>query len=52
LTALVIDDVDTPALLALISTTTKSPALRELLLHSHEAFTGLPSRSGPAASPA
>jgi DNA-binding transcriptional LysR family regulator len=40
LTALTIDDVDTPALLALIWTATRSPALRQLLLHSHEAFTG------------
>ena len=39
LKALAIDDVDTPAVLALISTATKSPALRELLVHTHEAFT-------------
>jgi DNA-binding transcriptional LysR family regulator len=39
LNALVLDDVETPAVLALIWTTTKSPALRELLVHSHKAFT-------------
>jgi DNA-binding transcriptional LysR family regulator len=35
---LLIDDVDTPAVLALIWTAAKSPALRELLRHSREAF--------------
>jgi DNA-binding transcriptional LysR family regulator len=39
LKALSLDDVETPAVLALISTTTKSPALRELLVRCHEAFT-------------
>ena len=39
LKALALDDVETPAVLALISTTTKSPALRELLVRCHEAFT-------------
>jgi DNA-binding transcriptional LysR family regulator len=38
LKALALDDVETPAVLALISTATKSPALRQLLVHSHEAF--------------
>ena len=38
LRALVLDDIKTPALLALIWRTTNSPALRELLKHSHEAF--------------
>jgi DNA-binding transcriptional LysR family regulator len=38
LKALALDDVETPAVLALISTTTKSPALRELLVRCHEAF--------------
>ena len=38
LKALALDDVHTPAVLALISTATKSPALRELLAHCHEAF--------------
>lgn len=38
LKALALADVETPAVLALISTTTKSPALRELLIHGHEAF--------------
>lgn len=37
--ALAVDDIQTPAGLALIWTTTKSPALRELLLHSRQAFT-------------
>ena len=38
LKALVLDDIKTPALLALIWRTTHSPALRELLKQSHEAF--------------
>jgi DNA-binding transcriptional LysR family regulator len=33
-----IDDVDTPAVLALIWTSTMSPALHELVRHSHETF--------------
>jgi DNA-binding transcriptional LysR family regulator len=39
LKALPIDDIETPAVLALVWTTTKSPALRELLLHSRRALT-------------
>ncbi len=39
LTALAIEDVDTPALLALVWKSPHSPALRELLLHSRQAFT-------------
>jgi DNA-binding transcriptional LysR family regulator len=39
LTALTIDDVETPALLALIWKSTHSPAVRELLMHSRQAFT-------------
>lgn len=39
LTALAIDDIETPAVLALIWTTTNSPALRELLRHSRQACT-------------
>ena len=39
LRALVIDDVETPAILALIWRKTKSPALREFLLHARPAFT-------------
>jgi hypothetical protein len=39
LTALAIDDVETPALLALIWKPTHSPAVRELLVHSRQAFT-------------
>jgi DNA-binding transcriptional LysR family regulator len=38
LTALIIDDVKTPARLALIWKTTQSPAVRELLVHSRTAF--------------
>jgi DNA-binding transcriptional LysR family regulator len=53
LKALAIDDIETPAVLALIWTTTKSPALRELLLHSRRAFANpqpglVPSAGGPA----
>ncbi|MDQ0749264.1 DNA-binding transcriptional LysR family regulator [Streptomyces africanus] len=39
LTARTLDDVETPALLALIWKSQHSPALRELLLHSRRAFT-------------
>jgi DNA-binding transcriptional LysR family regulator len=39
LKALAIDDIQTPAVLALIWTPTKSPALHELLRHTHAAFT-------------
>ncbi|MFC9913431.1 LysR family transcriptional regulator [Streptomyces sp. NPDC127197] len=39
LTARTIDDIDTPALLALIWKSTHSPAVRELLVHSRQAFT-------------
>jgi len=39
LKALPLADVETPAVLALISTATKSPALRELLAHTRAAFT-------------
>jgi DNA-binding transcriptional LysR family regulator len=38
LTALAIDDVDAPALLALVWKGTHNPALRELLAHSRKAF--------------
>jgi DNA-binding transcriptional LysR family regulator len=38
LTALALDEIKTPALLALISKTTNNPALRELLRHCREAF--------------
>ena len=38
LTALLIDDVDTPALLALIWARAESPALHELLMQSRQAF--------------
>jgi DNA-binding transcriptional LysR family regulator len=54
LNALVIDDIETPAVLALIWTTAKSPALRELLRHCRQAFGSpqpgqLPSTDGRAA---
>jgi DNA-binding transcriptional LysR family regulator len=39
LKALPIDDIETPAVLALIWTTTDSPALRELLLQSRQTLT-------------
>jgi DNA-binding transcriptional LysR family regulator len=38
LTALTIDDIETPALLALIWKSAHSPAVRELLVHSRRAF--------------
>ncbi|MBL3669674.1 LysR family transcriptional regulator [Streptomyces sp. M2CJ-2] len=47
LTARTIDDVDTPALLALIWKNTHSPGMRELLVHSRRAFT----EPDPATSP-
>jgi DNA-binding transcriptional LysR family regulator len=54
LKALAIDDIETPAVLALIWTTTKSPALRELLRHSRRAFAyprpGLVPAAGEPAS--
>ncbi|MFI9770208.1 LysR family transcriptional regulator [Streptomyces sp. NPDC052415] len=39
LTARTIDDVEVPALLALIWKNTRSPGMRELLIHSRQAFT-------------
>ncbi|HWU08833.1 MAG TPA: LysR substrate-binding domain-containing protein [Streptomyces sp.] len=42
LTARVIDDVETPALLALVWRSTDNPALRELLVHSRQAFAAPP----------
>jgi DNA-binding transcriptional LysR family regulator len=47
LKALAIEDVRTPAVLALIWTTTRSPALRELLLHCRRAFQSEPESSAP-----
>jgi DNA-binding transcriptional LysR family regulator len=44
LSALAIDDIETPAVLALLWTTAPSPALRELLPHCRRAFTGSPPR--------
>ncbi|MEV8227282.1 LysR family transcriptional regulator [Streptomyces sp. NPDC079167] len=45
LTARIIDDVETPALLALVWRNANNPALRELLVHSRRAFTA-PAGSG------
>jgi DNA-binding transcriptional LysR family regulator len=50
LKALALDDIETPAVLALIWATTTSPALREFLLHSRRAFTGPPPGQVPAAA--
>ncbi|MEU7428066.1 LysR substrate-binding domain-containing protein [Streptomyces sp. NPDC040750] len=47
LTGRTIADVDTPALLALIWKSTHSPGMRELLVHSRQAFT----MPGPATFP-
>jgi DNA-binding transcriptional LysR family regulator len=38
LKALALDDVEAPAVLALVWAAQKSPALRELVVHSREAF--------------
>jgi len=40
LTGVAISDVETPAVLALIWTKVQSPALRELLTYSRDAFGG------------
>ncbi|MFE6974233.1 LysR family transcriptional regulator [Streptomyces sp. NPDC057682] len=48
LVALALDDVDTPALLALVWKGTHSPGMRELLVHSRRAFA-LPEPPPPAA---
>jgi DNA-binding transcriptional LysR family regulator len=46
LKSLSIDDIETPAVLALVWATVQSPALRELLRHCHQFFTGqLPNRA-------
>ncbi|MFE1286884.1 LysR family transcriptional regulator [Streptomyces sp. NPDC058751] len=42
LTARTIDDVETPALLALVWRSTHNPSVRELLVHSRRAFADLP----------
>ncbi|MFI9150607.1 hypothetical protein [Streptomyces sp. NPDC053367] len=47
LTARTIEDVDTPALLALIWKNSHTPGTRELLLHSRQAFT----KPGTATTP-
>ena len=46
LTAVAIKDVVTPALLALVWTRPESPALRELLVHSRQAFAPSAARVG------
>jgi len=51
LKTLVIDDIQTPAVLALIWTATENPALRELLHHSRQAFANPPDPPGAAAGP-
>ena len=49
LTALAIDDVKTPVLLALVWRTAHSPAVRELLVHSRRAFAKpAPGKNQPA----
>jgi DNA-binding transcriptional LysR family regulator len=52
LTARLIDDVETPALLALIWKSNPGPALRELLAHSRRAFTGSDDLSADHSEPA
>ncbi|MEU7281197.1 LysR substrate-binding domain-containing protein [Streptomyces sp. NPDC045431] len=51
LTARPLDDITTPALLALVWRSAHNPAVRELLRHCRQAFTGpaLRGRPGPAA---
>ena len=39
---LMVNDIETPAVLALIWKTTQSPALRALLVHCQDAFTDPP----------
>jgi DNA-binding transcriptional LysR family regulator len=48
LCALYVDDIETPAVLALIWARTPSPALRELVQHSRHAFTNPQSRQAPS----
>jgi DNA-binding transcriptional LysR family regulator len=48
LTALTIDDVEAPALLCLIWRSTHSPAVRELLVHSRQAFAKPDRKKRPA----
>ena len=52
LKALALDDIKTPALLALIWRTTSSPALRELLKHTRRAFNLQDQPTLPTNSPA
>lgn len=48
LQALPVDDIETPAVLALIWTRTTNPALRELVQHSRQAFTDPKSGQAPS----
>jgi DNA-binding transcriptional LysR family regulator len=48
LRALAVDDIQTPAVLALIWTRTPNPALRELIQHSRQAFTNPHSGQAPS----
>lgn len=50
LRALTVDDIETPAMLALIWTRTPNPALRELVQHSRHAFTCAQSGQGLSTS--
>ncbi|MEV7526112.1 LysR family transcriptional regulator [Streptomyces sp. NPDC091371] len=47
LTARVIEDVDTPALLSLVWRPAPGPAVRALVTHAHQAFGGRPTGGGP-----
>jgi DNA-binding transcriptional LysR family regulator len=52
LNALALDDIETPAVLALIWKKTSDPALRELVAHAHAAFTNPQARQElPVAGP-
>jgi len=44
LTALTIEDVETPALLSLVWRPAHSPAVRRLVEHSRQTFAGAPPR--------
>ncbi|MFF8714887.1 LysR family transcriptional regulator [Streptomyces sp. NPDC015184] len=46
LTVRTVADVETPALLALIWKSAHNPSVREMLVHSRQAFTDFPGRSG------
>jgi len=51
LSAITLDDIDTPAILALVWNDQESPALRELIHHSRQSLSSVrPARSGLAAT--